>query len=131
VSKFVIHQNYDDIYTLNDIALLFLDSPVMGVTPIKLNTDIAVPTDGQVLKAIGFGATDGEGTNLADELMEVDLPKFNDKSCNGIYFDSLDATTMVCAGGYPEGVNKDTCGGDSGNKYTTSYSCERLCSCVC
>jgi hypothetical protein len=90
VINFVIHQafNTSDIYLLsNDIALLFLDSPVTGVTPIQLNTpEVGIPTDGQVLKAIGLGVIDSNQTDFPDDLLEVDLPKVNEGSCNGSYF---------------------------------------------
>jgi secreted trypsin-like serine protease len=127
--KVVIHQTYNtsDIYfAFNDIALLFLDSPITTeISPLQLNTEVGVPTDGQVLKAIGLGATYANRTNLAKDLMEVDLPKVNDESCKEIWFNidvAVDTTTTVCAGGYPEGVNKATCSGDSGNQHTSTIA---------
>jgi trypsin len=113
VTKFVINQNYDDLYVLNDVALLFLDSPVMGVTPIILNTDPDIPSDGEILEAIGFGATDGNLTKIPVKLLQVDLPKVNDDTCENLWTVNVDTKTQICAGGRPEG-GKSTCGGDSG-----------------
>jgi secreted trypsin-like serine protease len=121
VIEVVIHQTYDDYYVFNDIALLFLDSPVtLEITPLQLNTEVGVPTDGQALKAIGLGAIDGDGTNLADDLMEVDLPKFNDESCEEIWYDyHLDTKFTVCTGGEQ---GEDSCKGDSGNQHTSTIA---------
>jgi Trypsin len=126
-AKVVIHQTYDyDEYQFNDndIALLFLDSPVTTeITPLQLNTEVGFPTDGQVLKAIGLGAVDGNGIYYPYDLMEVDLPKVNDESCKGIWFDyngdNLDTKTTVCAGGEQ---GKGICLGDRGNQHTSTFA---------
>jgi Trypsin len=123
VIEVVIHQaseTSDVYYAFSDIALLFLDAPITTeVTPIQLNIEAGVPTDGQVLKAIGIGVTNAERNNYPDNLMEVDLPKVDDNSCKEIWFDieeyAVDATTMVCAG-YPEG-GKSICAEDLGNEH--------------
>jgi secreted trypsin-like serine protease len=127
VIEVVIHQTYntsDIYYEFNDIALLFLDSPITTeISPLQLNTEVfGVPTDGQALKAIGLGYTYANRTNLANDLMEVDLPKFNDESCKGIYYDydyNIDTKTTVCAGGEQ---GEDICRGDSGNQHTSSIA---------
>jgi hypothetical protein len=107
--------------TMNSMTLLccFWTHP----SPLQLNTEVfGVPTDGQALKAIGLGYTYANRTNLANDLMEVDLPKFNDESCKGIYYDydyNIDTKTTVCAGGEQ---GEDICRGDSGNQHTSSIA---------
>ena len=126
VIEVVIHQAYAEPgrpSMINDIAMFFLDSPVTTeITPIQLNTEVGVPTDGQVLKAIGLGAVDGNGIYYPYDLMEVDLPKVNDESCKGSYYYSyvkVNTKTTVCAGGEQ---GKDTCSGDSGNQHTSTIA---------
>jgi secreted trypsin-like serine protease len=110
----VIHQMYNGKFLYNDIALLILDSPITTeITPIQLDKNNGVPTDNQILKAVGFGATDNGGTIYPDDLMEVELAQ---KTCENTELYSLDISTLVCAG---EG-GKSICFGDSGNEPHTS-----------
>jgi Trypsin len=79
VKNIAIHPNYNTNTNVNDIALLFLNTPVTRVvTRIALNSNSKIPSDNQMLKAIGVGSTLGEG-KLSRDLLEVNLPKVNDQ----------------------------------------------------
>lgn len=62
VRKFVLHPKFEysyyDANMENNIALIFLDKPVMGVPLVKLNRNASVPlsSDPPPLTAIGLGA---------------------------------------------------------------------------
>jgi Trypsin len=105
VTKIIVHPQL-----VNDIALLFLDSPVLEVTPVALNNNLINPEDNDVLTAIGTGQTIHLG-NLSDQLLEVDLPKVNDDICAGLQLQSS-IDTVLCAGFFNS--SKGTCLYDEG-----------------
>ena len=114
VKNIAIHPNYNPNTNANDIALLFLNTPVTGVvTPIALNNNSKIPSDNQTLKAIGAGNTLGEG-KLSRDLLEVNLSKVSDQICisfDGQFFATPD---LLCAG-YAFGEKPNLiCQGDSG-----------------
>ncbi|MBP2329437.1 secreted trypsin-like serine protease [Kibdelosporangium banguiense] len=100
-----------------DIALLRLDKPVDGITPIQLPTR---GTDGLIrpgtkAKVIGWGNTDTAQPHFPDRLRQVDVPFLSHNECEIAYpkeigLDAYNRATEVCAG--VEG--KDSCQGDSG-----------------
>jgi secreted trypsin-like serine protease len=57
--EFRIHEGYARRTLANDIALVHLQGPVDGVTPIPYNTADLGPYEGQALLHIGFGAVEG------------------------------------------------------------------------
>lgn len=95
-----------------DLALLFLDKPVNGVTPVKLPTPgtDALLRPGQTATVAGWGNTDTDLGNQPDRLREVTVPFLSHDECELSYPDSYNRATEICAG--VEG--KDSCQGDSG-----------------
>jgi secreted trypsin-like serine protease len=57
--EFRIHERYSPRNLANDIALVRLQSPVSGVTPIPYNTANLGPYEGQTVFRLGFGAVEG------------------------------------------------------------------------
>lgn len=57
--EFKVHEGYDPRYLEDDIALMRLQSPVTGVTPIAYNIANLVPYEGEVAFYVGFGAIEG------------------------------------------------------------------------
>ena len=53
--RWVIHPGYNEFGSTNDIALLFLDTPVEGVPPVLLNRDDSLPDDSSRMTIIGYG----------------------------------------------------------------------------
>ena len=110
----MIHPDHNIDTKQNDIALLFLDVPVPGITNVVYNDDPSIPTDYELLTTIGAGRTMFEGP-LPHELMELDLLKGNDDNCSSVYFGLFDPAIMLCAGAI-EGTSS-ACSGDSGTPY--------------
>jgi elastase-2 len=67
----LIHPDYDDETLDNDVALLFLDEPVLDVPLVKLNRNMAMYETGQSFTELGFGVTSDIPEKFADNLMEV------------------------------------------------------------
>jgi len=114
-----IHPNYTngDWDTIsNDIALLILESSVVGIPPITLNKNSSIPLDNQTLTTIGLGLTQDDG-DLSDKLLTVDVPTVNMDQCIKSYLDTLFGLDIIpdlhiCAGF--DGGGKGSCQGDSG-----------------
>lgn len=105
-------QNSND----NDIALLRLSQSVTSIQPVTLSSTVTSSfTNGQALKAMGWGATEvnqfNESINPSDTLKEVDLQYMDNTTCANIYSDGI-TRNMVCANGLNN--SNDTCQGDSG-----------------
>lgn len=122
VISILVHPDYDDISSDNDIALLKLATPSSNtVLAIADNTlTNSIPVDGTVtadqMTIIGWGDTTASSTPPATSvfprlLQEASIPKFDFATCNSIYNNAL-TSNMICAG-FAAGGN-DTCQGDSG-----------------
>jgi trypsin len=134
-SVLVQHPNYNATTLNYDFMLIKLTVPVplSLVTPIPLNTDGAVPADGQVLTTMGFGALSTNGTYLPLRLREVQVAAVPSATCIQQYqnVNGLDSTTRkivdptveVCAGAAPQ---KGHCFGDSG-AWGDIYICLFVC----
>jgi secreted trypsin-like serine protease len=109
------HKSFDSETFANDIALLKLDTPVIGVSLLNLNDKSNVPNDGISVTAVGHGRTSNAATpTLPIYLMEVSIPIISIDDCNdsnswnGFITDEL----VICAG--PTAGGKGVCQGDSG-----------------
>lgn len=67
----LLHPDYDDVTMDNDVALLFLDVPVMDVPLVKLNRNMEIPETGQSFTELGFGVTSDIPEKYPENLMEV------------------------------------------------------------
>lgn len=123
VSKIIPNPGYDSILTNGDIALLKLETPVT-IEPVSLIAQsIGNPfiTSG-LATALGWGATNPDGSAYSDKLRQVALPVVTNQECqraeqvNG--YGATITDNMMCAG-YIEG-GKDSCFGDSGSPLVIS-----------
>ncbi|MCG7561262.1 serine protease [Pseudoalteromonas sp. McH1-42] len=115
VTDIVMHERYRDQYNYNnDIAVLTLESPVEGITPIEL-ADPELKRSyvvGENFKVMGWGALYAGGPS-PDKLHEVDVPYISNEVCNDAqHYNGSISDSMICAG-FDEG-GKDSCQGDSG-----------------
>ncbi len=123
VAEVIVHENYDDISSSSDIALLRLATPAQGaiaplnLTPLEIN---------ETMQLAGWGArqhTPEEGSfDYPAQLHGVEVLALPAGDCNVLpaYAGQIDET-MVCAG-FPDG-GKDACQGDSGGPmYRTDSS---------
>lgn len=116
VNAIVLHPDYDNVFLANDIALLWLSSPLVPtatVQPIALAPPALASTllaPGTPAVAVGWGATKSDGTAYADALREVTLPIVSDAVCDLTSF--AQPPLHLCAGGL---AAQDICRGDSGS----------------
>lgn len=127
VDRVISHTHFNPDTISNDVALLELDSEVVGIEPVVradadfLDQAIEVSTNATVLgRGLQAAITDTEEPPAADEvkkLFQVDLPLVSNATCNQAFLPSLgtpNAVTnnMLCAGRAEGGIG--TCFGDSG-----------------
>lgn len=58
--RFIVHPNYSSTEQENDVALVHLSAPILGVDSYAFNTLNLAPYVGEAAEYIGFGVTDGE-----------------------------------------------------------------------
>ena len=111
-------QLYDEASSVWDVALLELASaapapaePIQIASPAERN----LWEPGDPAYVTGWGSTATAVGAYRDDLHEAEIEIGSDEGCGSLaaYGSDFDATTMVCAGEYPEG-GEDTCQGDSG-----------------
>lgn len=117
VKKIVHHRNYNSESSLNDIAIVTLDSPVVGITVISLpRIGTTFSYAGLWATIIGFGRTQktladeessGHGSN---KLLESSVKVITNSLCSAMYVDTRISSSMICA----QADGTDTCQGDSG-----------------
>lgn len=122
----IAHEDYDtDFNSNNDIALVRLASPAPDYIPtVKLADENIMQnfvTTGAITTVSGWGYTDNNYDLPPLELQQVDLPIYDQETCNQAHYEEQGVTvldSMICAG-YPEG-GKDSCFGDSGGPLTVT-----------
>jgi secreted trypsin-like serine protease len=122
--KWIVHPYRNKLNQKNDIALIFLDAPVIGVQPVKMNKDANIPVSDapSPLTVIGLGAN---GTNTTDfffgpyttftspdQLMKGIIDTVPVSQCKKTFSSFFFGDSNICAGG--DGVKKAACFGDSG-----------------
>jgi trypsin len=109
----VVHPSFDLSNMGNDYMLLKLDAPVDSITPVELNTDDAVPANGDTVTSMGFGYTSEDG-EASLTLRDVDLTTTSHFYCTMSYLlvNRITESNMLCAGAADDG--QDSCSGDSG-----------------
>lgn len=99
------HPGYEDIdgNLVNDVALLLLETPVTGVTPVAYATSPNAAPVGTVVRALGWGSS-------SSILQMVDLDVVSLRVANRVYgVNLLDSRHLAAMR-----AGKDTCQGDSG-----------------
>lgn len=123
ISRTQIHSGYNPVTDVssNDLALLYLNTPVTDITPldrVSLSlTEEAIAIEDEVT-LLGWGSTVGYAYDVSvipvypDILQVATLPLKHDSYCKQAYKSNYDSTAMLCAGKEEGGV--DACQGDSG-----------------
>lgn len=95
VLAFTVHPGYNHRTLANDIALIRLQSPVDGVTPIPFNVEDLSPYQGRQLQQVGFGAIEGvqESGGGVKRTHLLSLTKLGDN-----WFDSAYNGASTCFG---------------------------------
>jgi len=107
----VKHPQYDPRITAYDFMLFKIQRVTKPhLTPIKLNTNDAVPSTGSQLTVIGTGALNPAGTKYDPNLRWVNINAVSHQSCSSRYGNYIKQNAMLCA----MAQGKDSCYGDSG-----------------
>jgi transmembrane serine protease 3 len=115
------HPAYDPQETVNDIAIIKLDTPINFTSTIQPAClpamDETVADKAEAIVA-GWGLTREGGADTSNVLMQVGVPVINSNECATMYKKArinIDSSAMICAG-YTTG-GKDACQGDSGGPF--------------
>ncbi|XP_011705282.1 PREDICTED: chymotrypsin-1-like, partial [Wasmannia auropunctata] len=87
VANVRIHQNYDDYFLINDIALVHLKSPIKYfklVQPINLTKSDEI-SEGLQCTLTGWGSI-YDGGNMSNSLRKIDLVVESQKKCEETYW---------------------------------------------
>lgn len=114
VQKIYVHNNYNNIIHINDIALIKLKEPLPVEYANRVtNSELDYTSPGKKAYLIGWGdILYGDGTLFPQNLMEVEVPIVSKEDCIKVYGSYLIKSYNICDG-YEEG-GKDSCQGDSG-----------------
>lgn len=121
VDRIVLHPDYDDLNTVNDIAMLRLTDPATTQPAAMVGPqEAALYAPGKAAVVTGYGATSPFGADRSDVLLQAALPLIGDADCAAVY-DNLVDDRHVCAGqpGSEADPGPDTCQGDSGGPLWT------------
>jgi secreted trypsin-like serine protease len=123
--RLIKHPSYDPLTLENDLLLIELKTPVIGVPFLPLLSDAVMNTinPGDDMTVIGWGSTVGYDpsnpsptANYPTTLRQVSLPLVDNLTCNNALtnegFSGDITSNMLCAGLANGG--KDSCQGDSG-----------------
>jgi trypsin len=106
-----IHPDYTSDSKKYDVAVLTLDKPVTGITPVRLplSTENSYEQPGKELRVAGWGATMSRGTGT-NQMQQTRVPVVSDPVAAKSYPTEFVPELMIAAGGN----GRDTCQGDSG-----------------
>jgi hypothetical protein len=111
----IVHPENDETTTRFDVMLIILDGYTTLATPVRVNNNSDVPTNGQDLTVLGFGYD--ESWEMPDMLQETKVAYTRNLDCvaiqdeNGYTLENDLYADMLCAG--EDG--RDSCYGDSGS----------------
>lgn len=119
VTRILVHPRYNGFTNQKyDAAVLTLENPVTGISPIPLARagQNGLERPGRLVKVAGWGNTikqppsGGNGTNYPDRMRVARVPIVSDARARDVYDPDFVGALMVAAGKR----GKDTCSGDSG-----------------
>ncbi|EFX71777.1 trypsin [Daphnia pulex] len=133
VSEYLMHPDYVQRTFFNDIALIYLASPLDLSVPSAKAVNMPPPTSefdppaGTITTVSGWGRI-STGGSISNVLLSVDVPIVSDSDCNAAYAGVFDPNpifpSMLCAGAPAGGV--DSCQGDSGGPLFTGTGADAV-----
>lgn len=114
ITKIIMHANYDDFSSDNDIALLRISGKSnLNLITLPAQNNESLLIAGKKCTVAGWGATNNSGTQYPTIQQKVELEVISNTTCNqSSWYDGEVLQSMLCAG-YAAG-QKDACYGDSG-----------------
>ncbi len=110
IKRTIIHEDYNSSTIDNDLALIELDSNVVGIEPLYLDFDDNL-LEGTQTWIAGWGITRVE--DPVTSLMEALVPIVDFTDCSDSYDSYIMLTENMFCAGYFDGT-RDSCQGDSG-----------------
>ena len=111
----VYHPNYNEKGNFdNDVAIVFLPSPITDITPVRLNKNKNIPKEGDLVDVAGWGKYDNDIFALSDVPNGLNLSYVSNEACHSNPYrmpEEWILDSMLCLAG-EEG--KQECSGDSG-----------------
>jgi secreted trypsin-like serine protease len=129
--KWIVHPGRQKQNDKNDIGLIFLDAPVVGVPLVKMNKNANIPVsmETSALTAIGLGVTGVNTTTYVDDffpfpittetytepdkLMQIAIDALPTAACKKVYSSYFIGEFNLCTD-TSDDVKKGACYGDSG-----------------
>jgi len=105
-----------------DYALVRLSSPINSIEPVAMNANSAIPSGGEDVIGMGFGATDVNGNGKSLKLLHVTVDAFTPAACKRKWGNNAISPQMLCA----VRKGKDICHGDSGGPLITESEPHQL-----
>jgi hypothetical protein len=113
VVDIIIHPDWDYYTNDADVALLVLDRPAVGYTPISLVADgSGLDTPGTQASVAGWGRL-SDGGDFSNILLAVDVPILDQTTVNSSSSYNGEVLPRMLAAGFMSG-GRDSCQGDSG-----------------
>lgn len=108
------HPQYQESNNKNDIALMKLDKPVTGITPVVWANSSSLPVKDTPATVMGYGVVKNFPGYTSDVLRKVTFKTVGDDICEMQYgTQAFFRDEMFCAGALNK-AGKDACQGDSG-----------------
>lgn len=114
-----IHENFDNLYVENDIAILYLaeDAP-KDAKIFNIDEGLSHVNFSENVDVMGWGqTTNAQNANYSNELLQTSLNLYSQARCNKFHnlaFGIDMPPSKFCGGIIDEGKIKDVCKGDSG-----------------
>lgn len=117
LSKIIVHENYNDTNSDNDIGLLKVATP-MKLNQTNANSIKLIENDTDLLAnssvmVSGWGILNSSMKAFPAVLYSVNVTVVETSQCQSLYTDANITKNMFCAGDLVNG-GKDSCDGDSG-----------------
>ncbi|KZS15686.1 Phaedra 2 [Daphnia magna] len=132
VSSYLMHPDYEGSTFFNDIALIYLTTPLDLSVPSAKAVNLPPPATefdppaGTITTVSGWGTTI-YGGSISNVLLSIDVPIVSDADCNAAFAGPFDPNPIfpsnLCAGGVG-GV--DSCQGDSGGPLFTGTGADAV-----
>ncbi|XP_063991783.1 putative trypsin-6 [Diachasmimorpha longicaudata] len=115
IDQVFVHPKFDNIYLVNDAALLLLNAPLVLVTEFVQAIPLADVTPAPGINCIvsGWGYLGEDKQDVSKDLMYVDVPLLSRPICKSLLKTITKMTDGQICAGYIDGL-RDACQGDSG-----------------